>query len=100
MPFAKGNTLWKEGLKARKEKTDKINEFFTIFANGGMEQYANLLDKEAMGEELTKPEIDFMDRMQFWAEFVRPKLARTEQTGKDGGPITVNVVTFKKDAQV
>ena len=37
-----------------------------------------------------------IERARLWAdlqEYIRPKLARTEHTGKDGEPITVN---FKK----
>jgi len=84
MPFQKGNKLWKEGLKVRQEKGHKIDEFLLIVANGGIEQYADILDKLARDVELSKQEIEYMDRIERWVEYIKPKLARKELTGKDG----------------
>lgn len=83
MPFKKGNTIWKEGWKAKKENDKaRLEVFFGIAADGGAEEYSNKLDKLAKGEELDKPELEFMDRYEKLFEYMKPKLARTEQTGK------------------
>lgn len=101
MPFAKGNTLWKESHRVQEENKDRMYAFFDIYQNGGMEAYADKLDKLNRKEKLTEPELEYMDRMQFWAEFIKPKLARKEVTGKDGGEIQAKItVEFvdKKDS--
>jgi hypothetical protein len=84
MPFEKGNNLWKKGLEARKQKDDMLTEFFEIVVTGGIEVYAQKLAHLSEGKELTKEELDFMDRVEKLFEYVRPKLGRTEVTGKDG----------------
>lgn len=84
MTFQKGNKLWQKGLAIRKEKSEKIDLFLTTLAGGGMDNYARIMDKLLDGEELTKAEAEYMDRLEGWREWVRPKLSRTEHTGKDG----------------
>jgi len=78
MPFPKGNSLWRKGIEAKKEKKEMMDEFFGIIASGGISKYAGKLEGLSDGEELSKPEESFMNRMEFWAEFVKPKLGRTE----------------------
>ena len=89
MPFAKGNTLWKEAKIAKAEKQAKIDEFMYILADDGMAKYADIMDKLAQGIELTKQEIEYMDRMEKWTEYIRPKLARQEN--KQVGDININI---------
>lgn len=97
MAFKKGNDLWKKGVAARTEKKEKIDAFLATVAGGGMDHYARVMDKLAEGEELTKAEAQYLDRMDGWREYVRPKLARKEVTGKDGGPIeTVEIPLYGK----
>jgi hypothetical protein len=91
MAFAKGNQLWKEGLKAKQENKDRMSEFLAIYVNGGFDAYADKLDSLSRKEKLTPEEKLFMDKMEFWAEFVKPKLARHQHTGEDGGPIQQNL---------
>lgn len=87
MPFEKGNTLWKEGLKAKKENKLLINELMSIAVSGGFSDYVNKLDQLSKKKELTKQELEFMDRLEKLFEYAVPKLARTEMTGKDGKDI-------------
>jgi len=94
--FQKGNQLWKKGVSARKEKAEKIDLFLTTLASGGMEKYAEIMDKIANGEEMTKAEEQYMDRLEGWREYVRPKLARSELTGKDGKDLFADKVYDKK----
>lgn len=84
MPFQKGNKLWEKGLATKKEQKEKIDAFLDTMAGGGMVHYAKVMDKLAEGEELSKAEEQYLDRMDGWREYVRPKLARKEITGKDG----------------
>ena len=84
MPFQKGHQLWKKGLAVRREKADKIDMFLLTLAGNGMDKYAEIMDKLVSGEEMTKAEEQYMDRLEGWREYVKPKLARQELTGKDG----------------
>ena len=84
MTFQKGNTLWQGGIKTKQEKQEKIDAFLLTMAGGGMDHYARIMDKLADGKELDKAEEQYLDRMDGWREYVRPKLARKEITGKDG----------------
>ena len=97
MPFKKGNTLWKEGIKIKNERRDKLDNFLAILANGGAAKYGDLMDKLANGKPLTKTQIEFMDRFEGWREFVKPKLARTEVGGLDGKNFTVEITNYGKN---
>lgn len=103
--FQKNNQLWKKGLKTRNEKKEKIDEFLIMLANNGIDEYGGLMSKLLTGEcKLTKAEIEFMDRFEGWREYIRPKLARSELTGKDGKELPqpiINVIhqddSYRKD---
>lgn len=94
MPFAKGNTLWKDAHLAKKEKARKLEHFMAILACGGIEKYGDIMDKLVRGEEPTKGEIEFMNRLEGWREYIAPKLARQEITGKDGEKLQPILVKF------
>ncbi len=91
MPWEKGNTIWKKSLKGREERRERLNEFFEVVAGGAIEEYGNKMDKLSRKENLTKEELEFMDRFEKLFEYVRPKLSRKEVTGKDGGKIEISV---------
>ena len=84
MAFEQGNQLWRKGLEARNEQKSKIDRFFEIVADGGIEKYGEKLEDLANGSELSKPEGEFFDRFEKLIPYVKPQLARTELTGKDG----------------
>lgn len=84
MPFQKGNQLWKKGLKARKEKDRRLNDIFVTLVDGGIEYYGDMLNTLANKQSLTDEEKEFMDRLEKMFEYVQPKLARSEHTGKGG----------------
>lgn len=68
-----------EGKK--KTKTEKWDEFSAWFVCEGMGKFQ---------AEMAKLEgRDFIITMKDLMEFFKPKLARTEHTGKDGGAIEV-----------
>lgn len=92
MPFAKGNKLWQKGLEVREEKSRKIDSLMMTLTNGGIDRYAEIMDKLADGDDITKAERDYLDRIDSWREYVLPKLARKELTGKNGGALTLNVI--------
>jgi len=97
MPFQKNNTLWKEGLKQKRKNKERIDTFFEIVADGGIAQYGAKLEALANKEELTKEELEFMDRFEKLFEYVRPKLARQEHTGKNGKELSINLIRFDAD---
>lgn len=95
MPFEKGNKLGRKATKSRMENKQRLFEFL---ASGGARMYQEKLDKLANGEGITKEEEQFMDRSERLYEYVFPKLARTEMTGKDGGAVEVDnniTISFK-----
>lgn len=100
MPFEKNNKLWQKSVEARKEKKSRIDSFFEMIASGGITEYGEKLSKLAESQELSKPEIEFLDRMDKMVEYVRPKLARNELTGKGGEKLEGTVVYLpSKDAK-
>lgn len=94
MPFEKGNKLWKEGHKARKENQLRLNELMGIVVSNGFTEYVEKLHKLSDKEKLEKPELDFMDRLEKLLEYAVPKLARTEVTGKNGKDLEVKLVKY------
>lgn len=78
MPFQKGNKLWEKGIETKKENQARMDSFISTLANGGMERYAQIMDNLADGKELKKHELQYLDRIDGWREYVLPKLARTE----------------------
>lgn len=102
MPFQTGNKLWKEALKSKEENKTRLQQFFDVIVDGGITAYSEKLEDLAEGKELSKPEVDFMDRLERHLEFVAPKLARTEQTGPGGKDLPtpiINVFPNNSDSQ-
>ena len=79
MGFAQGNQLWKDGLKSKKEKEQKILDMlFGDLGEGGAEAYGDKLEKLSNSKSLSDEEKEFMDRYEKLLEFHRHKLARSE----------------------
>jgi hypothetical protein len=87
MPFKKGNTI----RGSRKNKPNKRTQRVLK----SVEFVLNLLDKtiEADIQALRGRERSLM--WQDLQEFIRPKLARTEHTGKEGETLTIEVSVAK-----
>lgn len=73
MTFQPGNTLWKEGVATKLKKQDKINEFFMIAGNGGVERYGDFLDMLARGEKLSKEQLEYCDRFEKLFPFMKAR---------------------------
>lgn len=73
MPFKKGNTLWQKGIAVKKYRQDQIDEFFIVMQLGGKERYADLCDALSNGIEITKEQIEFMDRYEKLWPYVKAK---------------------------
>lgn len=98
MPFAKGNTIWKEGHKARAEgKERNIDLMFGMAAEGGAQRYAELLDLAARGEDIGKMEQLFMTKYENMFEYMKPKRARVDEKGSAAEATVINVVNYKED---
>jgi len=80
MAFKKGNTIWKEGLKAKTDNKERMNRFLSIAASGGLTEYANKLDKLSRGKELSKAELVFMSKIENLLPYVTPKLSQSDST--------------------
>lgn len=78
MPFQKRNTLWKKGVASRKANSKRIEDFLIMIASGGIDNYGDILDKLAANIKLSEQEIQFLDRIEKWIEYIKPKLARQD----------------------
>lgn len=84
--FQKGNT---EGAKTkgrvgiRKKMYKEVSE--NLIALSPI--YNECLNRQMDGEELPEPTKEGMNRFEKMYEFARPKLARKEISGPDGGPV-------------
>lgn len=82
-----------KGKKTGGRKKGSINKV-TAECRQRIEFVLGLLDENI---EKDIKAIGEVERVKLWAslqEFVRPKLARTELTGKDGGAITISDTTI------
>ena len=87
MPF-NSITAKAGGKKGGKSgKLDGVGAYLTYLATGAARQYYEKLEQQAQGEELSKPEREFMDRFEKNTEYIAPKLARTEVKTEHSGEI-------------
>ena len=74
--------------------TAQAREAIAMFVDGNAHRLAEWLDQVANGNEDTKPNpAKAFELFQSVVEYHVPKLARTEITGKDDGPVEM-VVTW------
>jgi hypothetical protein len=92
--FSKGHK--KTGGKrkgTRNKKTLMLDNFAKVCVEGGMERFKTELMKLKGG--------NYVKNFMALLEFVQPKLARTEHTGKDGAPILpITGMTFEDATKV
>lgn len=88
MPFAKGHKLSTgrpPGAKSIKtEQWEMIGQYLT---REGADTYLASLKKLYNDEKYA----EFMERFEKILEYFKPKLARKEITGEDGGPVETNL---------
>jgi len=84
------------GVQAKKEQKQQQNEVIVNAITGGFEPYNKLIQRLSEGEELTKAEKEYMDRIEKWVEYSIPKLARTENKTEISGKIEGFDVNIKK----
>jgi len=94
MPFEKGNTLGRKAAKSREESKQRLWDFI---ASGGAAKYHKKLEELSNGAELSKPEQEFMDRVERLFPFVKAKLSSVDQNMNLKGDIIINSVSYKKD---
>ena len=74
--------------------TAQAREAIAMFVDGNAHRLTEWLDRVANGDEDTKPNpAKAFELFQSVVEYHVPKLARTELTGKDDGPVEM-VVTW------
>ena len=61
----------------------KINEFFLIAGNGGVQRYGDFLDKLAAGKKLEKPELEFCDRFEKLFPYMKARKTDITTDGKE-----------------
>lgn len=87
-PFKEGNPGRPPGPN---KKTVVLDGFAKHIVEGGMDKFQDELNK------LTGK--DYVTAFMTIFEYVKPKLARTELTGKDGGPIKGNLSWIDDDSE-
>lgn len=78
MPFQKGNQLGKANADPAHNKRGQWNNIVGWLVGDGGNAYKELIAKQAAGEEIKKPQQEFMDRFEGLLEYHQPKLARQE----------------------
>jgi len=75
--------------------TAAVREAIAVFAEGNAHKLQEWLDDIAMGVGGNKPDpAKAADLYLIAIEYHIPKLARTEMTGPDGGPVQVSGITI------
>ena len=97
MPFKKGNKLGEKGkgkTGMRKKMFNEVSEQLISLSP----VYNELLENEMQGMELTDAHKDGMNRFERMYEYARPKLARQEISGLNGGPLEHQVTLDNEQA--
>ena len=92
MPFAKGNTLWKDGVEAKKERKEKISEFFDIAGSNGIQRYADFLDILARKEKLSPEQLQFCDRFEKLFPYMKARKTDITSDGKELNQVLVKFI--------
>ncbi len=79
----------------RKEKQRKLEAHLLWLAEGGADQFFSKMQTLSKGDDLTKPEKEFMGHFKDLMEYHTPKLSRSELTGKDGKDLIVAPISYK-----
>lgn len=87
--FQKGNKLGHLQKGKPKFRTQQWDNFGVKYLSEFTGKYVELMNKLSNGDikGLTPGHLRFMEEFKDLLEYFRPKLARTELTGQDGGPI-------------
>jgi hypothetical protein len=97
MPKFNSETAKKAGAKGKRGKSEKGQiwaEMGEWFANEGIESYQKLLMKQ-MRSSIPAVQMEGMKRYEALLEYFKPKLARTELTGKGGEAIKIDMSEWK-----
>ena len=99
MPFQKGNKLATVQKGKPKAKTQAWKNIVSWLVGSGGIKFKDLIEKLSLGEEISKEEEKFLQHFKDLLEYHQPKLARTEVTGKNGKPFTVNNIHLLPDGK-
>lgn len=74
----------RDGKKAGqgRQRIHDWNAFGKDFLTSGLDKYMEFCERQIDGEDLKKPQLDFMDRWERMLEYFKPKLARREHIGE------------------
>lgn len=92
MTFKKGEKKPNQGNRGPGKATKDAREAIAAFVDGNAHRLTGWLDQVAMGDpenDLKPNPAKAFEMFQSVVEYHIPKLARTELTGKEGGPVVV-----------
>lgn len=92
--FQPGNH-WGELKRGTKSRRVREWEFMGNKITGEMNTaYLNITERLLAGEEVTKNELEAMNRYEKLLEYFKPKLARQELVGDKDNPISINGISM------
>ena len=94
MPFTTQSA--KEATKLREENKQKLWNFV---ASGGARKYLEKLEQLAEGKALSKPEREFMDRVERMFPYVKARLAQTDSNINVSGSVTHTIEGLVSDSR-
>jgi len=94
MPFTPENAkgLGKKGGHAKHQKDLQWERTLLWLAEEGGESFRSKLKSLSQGSPITKEEKEFMLHFKDLLEYHKPKLSRTELTGKDGAELPAPIL--------
>jgi hypothetical protein len=95
MTFKKGEKKPNQGNRGPGKATKDAREAIALFVDENAHRLTGWLDSVAMGDGDNKPNpAKAFELFQSVVEYHIPKLARTELTGKGGGPVVIAASTL------
>ena len=89
MPFGKDNQIWKSSHNSRAANKNRIQDFLSMIANGGIETYGDFMDLLARNKDLGDNQKEFLDRMEKWKDHIAAKKAPVDEDNNTVRPVIV-----------
>ena len=85
--------------KATKIREENKHKLWNFVASGGARKYLEKLEQLAEGKALSKPEREFMDRVERMFPYVKARLAQTDSNINVSGSVTHTIEGLVSDSR-